>query len=159
MFLSGFPRCLRSPILAVFNQIYLSLAHIRVFATYSILTLVYSSLFFKPFVPVWLLWNQLRLFLTANYKAWTYVSCWQSCVHRGQKDFDSVHCRQKRWAAQGGKTGPALWFDGCFWCKLVRRWVHLCVFVQTSVFPYPTPHLPHTKDSGQGSNMVVLEEK
>lgn len=39
-------------VLPVFNQIYLSLAHIRVFATYSILTLVYSSLFFKPFVPV-----------------------------------------------------------------------------------------------------------
>lgn len=25
-----------------------------------------------------------------------------------EKDFDSVHCRQRRWAAQGGKTGPAL---------------------------------------------------
>lgn len=102
-------------------------------------------------------------FPAANYKASTCVSCWQTCVHKGLREKNTlIRCIVEEKDGQCGEgNGSALWFDGYFWRKLAKRWV-LLVVQMCSVCrlpPPPQPHppthtpLPQTKGESQGYKM------
>lgn len=126
---SGFPQFQSPCTTMVFRSAFSSLAqvcfHVVVIVMYTVYTLVYSSAFLKPFVPLWLLWNLFRHFLQQTKKARTCVNCWQTCVHKGLRETNTLsRCfvegkKKKKDGQRGERNGSALWFDGCFWRKPV----------------------------------------
>lgn len=91
---------------------------------YSIHTLLYFPAFLKPFVPLWLFWNKFRHFLLQTTKPQP-VWVADRCVHIGSREKNTlIRCIVKEKDGQRGEeNSPALWFDGYFWRKLVKRWV------------------------------------
>lgn len=75
--------------------------------------------------PSLILLKPSQAFPAADYKDSTCVSCWQTSVHKGLREggthWFKASLRKKMGSIYGEGIGPALWFEGCFWRKLVEK--------------------------------------